>query len=313
MKSPAYYLDRLARHAWAGTIGLRLRQQITRARHARLDRWWDRQAADREFFDTEVEPCVKLRLHFDSAIARDIYCHDHEIGERAFVRRFLRPGDVFVDVGANLGLYSIIASRTVGAAGAVFAFEPDPRTHERLLHNLRANDCQNTRPFRLALSNEDETRPMQISTAGFDAYNSFGTPVRGEGTFEQTEVSCVSFDSFATREPLLQKARMMKVDVEGWETMVLHGARARLSAEDAPVLLVEFNDHAAKSTGHSCSDLYRWLTALGYSINLYDARRNELKPHPHLDHYVYDNVIAVKDASFVEKRIKETHSGQAGA
>lgn len=304
MKSPAYYLDRLARHARAGTLGLRFRQQITRARHARLDRWWDRQARSREFFDVEVEPGVKLRLHFDSAIARDIYCHDHEAGERAFVRRLLRPGDVFVDVGANLGLYSIIASRCVGSEGAVFAFEPDPRTHDRLLHNLQANECRNVRPFRFALSNEDETRAMQISTAGFDAYNSFGTPVRGEGTFEETPVSCVSFDSFAKKEPLLQKARMMKVDVEGWETMVLHGAQECLSKPDAPVLLVEFNDYAAQSTGHSCADLYRWLGERGYSIFMYDSRRNDLRSHPLLDHYVYDNVIAAKDLGFVKTRIE---------
>ena len=309
MKSPAYYLDRLARHARAGTLGLRFRQQMTRIRHARLDKWWDRKSREHDFFDAEVEPGVTLRLHFDSAIARDIYCHDHETGERAFVRRFLRPGDVFVDVGANLGLYSIIASRRVGSDGTVFAFEPDPRTHDRLLHNLRVNECRNVRPFRLALSMEDETRLMQISTAGFDAYNSFGTPVRGDGTFKETPVTCVSFDSFAAKEPLLQRARMMKVDVEGWETMVLHGASERLSAEDAPVLLVEFNDYAAQSTGHSCSDLYRWLGERGYSIFMYDARRNELRSHPLLDHYVYDNVIAAKDLAAVKTRIEVREAG----
>ena len=258
--------------------------------------------------DHEAEPGVRLRLHFDSAIARDIYCHDHEVAERAFVRLFLKPDDVFVDIGANLGLYSVLASGIVGPSGAVFSFEPDPKAYERLLFNLKANDRTNVQTFQLALSNADETRAMQISTKGFDAYNSFATPVCGEGTFQSRDVTCVSYDSFAGQHPVMQKAVMVKVDVEGWETMVVHGAKRHLSGDAAPVVMLEFNDQAAKSSGQPCCELYRWLQALGYSIYTFDARNRRLVPHPYQEHYVYDNVFAIKNLDYVTQRIGEAHA-----
>lgn len=306
MKSPAYYLEKLAKHVREGTMKRRIARAMRDRRWARKDRWWEAQSKKSEFTDSEVEPGVRLRLYFDSAIAKDIYCHDHEVDERAFVRLFLRPGEVYADIGANLGLYSVIASQTVGANGAVFSFEPDPKTHERLLFNLKANDCKNVQPFQLALSNVDESRVMQISTAGFDAYNSFGTPVRGESTFKPVDVACVSFDSFAEQNPLLRNVAMMKVDVEGWESMVLRGAEKQLSGASAPVLQIEFNDQAAKALGQPCSELYRWLQKLGYSIHTFDAKNRCLVPHPYAEHYVYDNVFAVKNIEFVTARIQGT-------
>lgn len=308
MKNPVYYFEKLIKHLREGTLVKRISLAMTQQRWALRDRWWDRQGRSREFIDTEVEPGMRLRLYFDSAIARDIYCHDHEIGERAFVHRFLRPGDVFVDVGANLGLYSVIASKAVGANGSVFAFEPDPKTHGRLLFNLKANNCQNVQAFELALSSEDETRLMQVSATGYDAYNSFGTPVRGEGTFRSHEVSCVSFDSFASQMPRLHDVTMMKVDVEGFETMALRGAQKQLSGATAPVLQIEFNDQAAKSLGLPCSELYLWLQKLGYSIYTFERRTGKLIPHPYRDHYVYDNVFAIKDLEFVKSRIQGTRA-----
>jgi FkbM family methyltransferase len=306
MKSPAYYLGKMVQHVREGTVKRRITRAMRERRWARNNRWWDAQSKTNEFTDSEVEPGVRLRLYFDSAIARDIYCHDHEVDERAFVRLFLRPGDVFADIGANLGLYSVIASQAVGPSGSVFSFEPDPKTHERLLHNLKANDCRNVQPFQLALSNVDETRPMQISTAGYDAYNSFGTPVRGEDTFKAVDVACVSFDSFAQQHPQLHKVTMMKVDVEGWESMVLRGAEKQLSGDTAPVLQVEFNDQAAKALGLPCSELYRWLQKLGYSIHTFDAKKKRFIPHPYLEHYVYDNVFAIKNLDMVTSRIQGT-------
>lgn len=303
MKSPGYLLKKLLSHLREGTLKRRFARARREWRWARRDRWWNRQGRLREFMDHEVEPGVSLRLFFDSAIAQDIYCHDHEIAERAFVRLFLRPGDVFADIGANLGLYSVLASGIVRPDGAVFSFEPDPKAHERLLFNLQANGCTNVQPFQCALSNADETRTMQISTKGYDAYNSFGTPVRGEGTFQSREVACVSFDSFASQHPALQKVAMMKVDVEGWETMVLQGAQKQLSGDAAPVVLLEFNDQAAKSSGQPCSQLYRWLEGLGYSLYTFEAKGRRFVPYPYRENFVYDNVLAIKNLDVVKGRI----------
>jgi len=303
MNSPVYYLQKTVTHMRAGTLRNRCELAIEQCRGSLFERRWARRALTKEYFDYEVESGMRLRLHFDSAIARDIYCHDHELAERALLRRFLRPGDTFVDVGANLGLYSVLASRLVGPDGLVFSFEPDPKVYARLLFNLEANDCSNVRTFQLALSSLDETRAMQISNAGFDAYNSFGTPVRGEGTFEAHDVACVRYDALTKVEPRMASASMIKVDVEGWESMVLHGAIEQLSRENAPLLQLEFNDQAAKSVGLPCKELYQWLNSLSYSVYTFDHKNVELAPHPLKEHYIYDNVFATKDIVSLRQRI----------
>jgi len=303
VRSPVSYLTKLMMHMRAGTLGNRCKLAFKQARGAMFESWWARQALKTDYFDHEVEPGVLLRLYFDSAIAKDIYCHNHELAERALLRHFLRPGDTFIDVGANLGLYSILASRLLGPDGLVFSFEPDPKVFARLLFNLKANGSDNVKAFQLALSNMDETRAMQISNAGFDAYNSFGTPVRGAGTFESHDVTCVRYDSLTKIEPRMARASMIKIDVEGWERMVLQGAIEQLSRENAPLLQLEFNDQAAGSLGLSCKELHQWLNSLGYSLYTFDHRNVELVPHPLKEHYVYDNVFATKDIVSLRQRI----------
>src|SRR5262249_39728633 len=76
----------------------------------------------------KLQPAVKMRLYGDSELCRLIYCRHFEATERAFLNRFLRPGDVFVDVGANIGLFTLIAAACVLPAGRVVAFEPTSLT-----------------------------------------------------------------------------------------------------------------------------------------------------------------------------------------
>ena len=75
-------------------------------------------------FVMRLQPGLKIRLYGDSELCRLIYLGNFEATERAFLNHFLRPGDVFVDVGANIGLFTLIAAARVGPAGRVVAFEP---------------------------------------------------------------------------------------------------------------------------------------------------------------------------------------------
>ena len=101
----------------------------------RLNSWWQRKHDWRErrwaavarqqgTFVTKLQPNLRIRLYGDSELCRLIYCRNFEVAEREFVNRFLRPGDVFVDVGANIGLFTLIAASRVGPTGRVIAFEP---------------------------------------------------------------------------------------------------------------------------------------------------------------------------------------------
>src|SRR4030095_11405574 len=119
-------------------------------------------------------------LYPDSHLSQFICCEDYELTEREFLKRLLRPGDVFVDIGANIGLFTILAGRYVGAEGAVYAFEPCAKTYERLLANVELNRLTNVSCYQAALSNHTGCENMAVSLDGFDDCNSLAKPVFGK-------------------------------------------------------------------------------------------------------------------------------------
>jgi FkbM family methyltransferase len=246
-----------------------------------------------------------MRLHFDSELARRIYCDGFEENERHFVSVYLRPGDIFVDAGANIGLFSLIAANRVGASGKVYAFEPSGKTFQRLLENTRINDLSNVQCFQLALSSESGESLFYMSRDGFDAWNSFAHPIEG-GFFSKEIVQCETWDRFAHSHGLVGRVAMIKIDVEGWESRVLEGARKSLSREDAPVLLVEFSDKAAESAGFSCKELYQKLNSFGYYMFTYNPLRREFIHEPLRESYPYANLIATKKTQDVYLRLGKT-------
>jgi FkbM family methyltransferase len=245
-----------------------------------------------------------MRLHFDSELARLVYCDDFETRERRFVSAFLRPGDVFVDIGANIGLFSLIAANRVGDSGMVYAFEPARKTFHRLHENVKLNNFCNVQCFQLALSDEFGEFPFYASEDGFDAWNSIAHPIEGK-SFSREFVQCMTWDHFARLHHLIGEVTMMKIDVEGWETRVLSGGYEVLCRGDAPLLQIEFTEEAAASAGSSCKDLYRTLEGFGYSMFCYDPRTRKLVHDPLREKYPYVNLIATKKTEEASVRIRE--------
>jgi FkbM family methyltransferase len=243
-----------------------------------------------------------MRLYFDDELSRLIYCTDFEWGERRFVTRFLRSGDVFIDIGANIGLYTVIAARRVGRTGCVYAFEPSPRAFQRLLANVQLNRCCNVSCFQVALSETGGNATLTTSLDGYEAWNSLGHPIAG-GAFNTQAVTCLSWDEFARASGLIGRVTMMKIDIEGWESRMLQGARETFARQDAPLLQVEFTDEAAHAAGSSCRELYQILQTYGYQMFVYDGLRKCLVPDPLRDSYPYANIIATKSLATVLARL----------
>lgn len=298
-------ITRLIDHIQRGTLLERIqrgwRERIKRRRQLR----WNARNGERDYLEARIEYGLIMRLHFESELARRIYCDDFERPERHFVSAFLNPGDIFVDVGANIGLFSLIAACRVGHSGAVYAFEPSRKTFHRLLENIELNNLRNTQCIELALSDESGEFPFYTSKEGFDAWNSFAHPIEGK-YFSRQFVQCVTWDRFARLHQLVGKVAMMKIDVEGWESRVLEGAKESFSREDAPLLQVEFTDKATTSAGTSCKSLYQLLETLGYRIFSYNPSARELIHDPPRESYPYVNLMATKDAGEVNRRLNKT-------
>ncbi len=155
----------------------------------------------------------------------NIYAGLHEFPDMAFVLHFLRPGDLFFDVGANIGSYTVLASAVCGAT--TFAFEPDPGTARALQRNIHANDIGDRVTVRVTAVGSREG--SALLTTGRDTMNR----IAGESGRETQTVSLTTLD-IESRDLC---PTFLKIDIEGYEEEALQGARSLLA--DHRLLAIE--------------------------------------------------------------------------
>ncbi len=294
--------SRAVAHLRNRTLMPRLRQVWQDYVYRRRAVWWQTHVGKREFVDARVQGDVRMRLYFSSRVSRSIYCGNFERAERQFLQRFLRPGDVFFDVGAHVGLFALIAAKRVGRVGHVYAFEPSAQTFERLRYNVEMNSLTNVSAYPVAMSDGNGSADLFVSSSAQEAWNSLVRP-HGGGDYVLDKIETMALDDFVEQHGLAGRIAMMKVDVEGWETKVVSGARRMLARADAPVLQMEFTDPAADAAGASCRELYRALAQLGYRMHVYNVQTNRLVHDPLRERYPYVNLIACKRPDDAQARI----------
>jgi FkbM family methyltransferase len=153
------------------------------------------------------------------------------------IEALLRPGDSFVDVGANEGVFSVLASRCVGRGGRVLSIEPQSRLTEVLQRNFRENGCDNIQLEQVALSDSEGKSVMSLSASTNTGASSFLVAPRFAA---KDKVVTRTLDQvLQTRE--LHRARLAKIDCEGAEAKVIEGALKALKKQFFQFLLIEFH------------------------------------------------------------------------
>lgn len=270
-----------------------------------LEHHWERQFAYRDSFEFPVDDGLKIVCHQDSYISRLLFNGNFERQEIRFIKRFLRPDESFMDIGANIGYHSLVAARCLSSGkGRVFAFEPTPQTYEWLVQNIKTNHLKNITPLDLALSDKPGTFTFHQYHGGRDAYNSFGNIMNGAAQ-STVDVETTTIDLFMADKPDAGIS-LIKIDVEGWEYPVFKGGAEYLSRPDAPVLMVEFTDDNARKAGFNCQKLYDLGRELGYTW--YEIKDNQIKPSPKKSYYEYQNLYAAKDVELVRERWGQARS-----
>lgn len=171
---------------------------------------------------------TRLRVHpRHSCSALVLYARLPDYEDMLFLLRYLRCDDLVIDVGANVGVYTVLCA---SKAGAVTAFEPDPSAREELVRNLELNGLGNVQVRAEAVG--DRCGEVWFST-GRDVLNRVLDP---EAPMERRRVQMVTLDSFCTDhlEPAL-----VKVDTEGTWAQVLAGAQRILALARPPIWLME--------------------------------------------------------------------------
>lgn len=186
--------------------------------------------------DGTTEDGIRLRCRLPDIIQLYVYLFGTwEPDLTAFMRRRLQPGDTFIDVGANIGYTSALASRLVGPRGIVVAIEPAPIAIQALQETVAVNDLTNVRLVDSAVSDRDDELPLFVGPSfgmGLTSTTSNHFMLREQGRVRATTLgSLVTTEEFAT-------ARLIKIDVEGGEDCILAGTLASVDALAADAELV---------------------------------------------------------------------------
>jgi FkbM family methyltransferase len=178
----------------------------------------------------------------------------YEKGTIQLLKDLLRPGSTFLDIGANIGLLSAIASKRVGETGKVVAVEANPKTVDILRHNLALNDCTNVEIYPLALGSENGTATLYEN---WDV-NRGGASLLSQGDAEGMEVPVRRLDDLLTDEVI----DVLKIDVEGFELEVLKGGLDLLKSQ-LPVLIIEVSEQRENEKGVTPQEIYAFVQTLG--------------------------------------------------
>lgn len=195
-----------------------------------------------------------LHCQLSDRTQRTMYLGLFEPAETRLVRRLLSPGDTFVDVGAHIGWFTTIASRSVGDTGLVIACEPYPENLSLLKSNLELNACTNVLVVGSAIGAAPGT--LTLATAG----DSGGVTALDWAKQGKATVPMERLDDLAEAHGPIA---LLKMDVEGWESHVLEGATQTLRRTHR--VLFEVNPSALNRAGSSREALVGALRSSGFT------------------------------------------------
>lgn len=270
---------------------------------SRLSRFWRRPWHDKLFVLCDRIRMsfpgfpVPLRLPFGSwwvirrgAIDGDIQAGKFETAELEFTQHFLQPGMTVLDIGANCGLYTLLAAQCIGTSGRVFAFEPSPRERKRLRTHLWLNCCTNARIVPFALGSHTTLADLYVVQGAQTGCNSLRPPQVAEPVMP-TRVEIRTLDDFLEREKL-PGVDFIKMDVEGGELEVLKGAAKLFQGPRLPVLLLEVSDLRTAAWNYKAREILHFLQERSYAFFSISAG-GSLVPSSYSEDYLDTNLVAL--------------------
>lgn len=226
----------------------------------------------------------KLKLSPNDFIDRWLYTgadfEPHIV--RLFIK-ILRKGDAFLDLGANIGYFSMIASNQIGEDGYVYSFEPNPQTLAKLKRNITLNKKRNLIVYDKAVSDQQGEIYFNIPIATIK--NSGRASIRPiEESYSSIKVQTVVLDELINEfKPL----RLIKMDIEGAEALALHGM-INIIERDRPFLIMELSDAYLKQLGSSADAVIAFLKKLSYTIYIAGEEIEAIDNTVALNNHQYD-------------------------
>jgi FkbM family methyltransferase len=194
-----------------------------------------------------------FELDLQDHIQRNVFLGVYEPKETQLLMSLLKPGMTFVDVGANIGYFSSLASKLVGKDGKVYAFEPSPYAFQRLVKMVESSSVKNIYPLPFALSDSPGTLRLPVPAPGNH------TPSLLDKNAPNTIAVQVETLDHCLRANGVSRVNLLKVDVEGFELKALAGAESFFREGAIENVVCEFNEYWLNEAGTSSEELYEFF------------------------------------------------------
>lgn len=202
----------------------------------------------------------KMWLNLDDRTQLSIAVGTHEKEAFELFRAMIKPGQTVVDIGANVGFYTLEAARAVGLQGRVIAFEPEPNNCKRIRRNLEANGHRNVTLCQMAVSERSGRVELFLgSDCGIHSL------LRERASGEALEVEMVSLDDYFERHNLAPD--LIKIDAEGVELQVLRGMQRTLARYPSTAVICEIYDPSPEVVRRKKTEAVALLEAHGLRVS----------------------------------------------
>ena len=223
---------------------------------------------------------TKVKFYTNGQIAKGIFWGEFERKELEVFQLLLEPGSVVIDAGANIGLYSIIGSKRVGATGKVFSFEPSKANFKLFLKNIELNQIKNIIPVNMGLG--DEIADKLILSQNPENGDGEKYILKDENLIKNNLnnnksneiIALDTLDNFQLNNNIT-KVDFLKIDVEGYEYYVLKGAEKLLKNNPEIIILFECAEHLAKRARSTQNAVFTLLNDLNIEIVYWDEKEKK--------------------------------------
>lgn len=190
---------------------------------------------------------------------------DYELNNINFINNYLSPGMTVIDIGAHVGLLSVIMAQKVKPSGKVYSFEPTPSTFKLLQKTIAINGLPEiVKPNMMAVADKKGKTFFYVTDIEAHNSNSLSNNKRDYGNEHKIDVELVSVDEFAS-ENNISKIDFLKIDAEGAEFSVLKGCE-KTFRKDKPKMILALHPSSIVNFGNSLGEIWDYLASFGYTV-----------------------------------------------
>lgn len=197
-----------------------------------------------------------------------------------YVKNEIQPNDIVLDIGANIGYFTLIFANLVGKNGKVYAFEPEPKNFSLLTKNVRTNGYNNVILENIALSDENKIIKLYLSKGNMGQHRIYPSKYTRK---DFVSIKANTLDNYFKNDPNSKRVSFIKMDVEGSEMGVLNGMKSLLDENRKITIAIEFVPTCIREFGANPKDLLNFLAERNFEFNLINDEEKKIEKVNNLD------------------------------